>query len=116
MSGKWAPGPWKVALTNPRWIMNRNNIIAEIEDEIRGRHAKEQMAANARLIAAAPELAEALEDLVSEFGCTLELLDRNGPSLTCADGEFIHASAFYDRREALDRARAALAKAKGEGA
>jgi len=54
-------------------------------------------------------LRKALAALVSEFGCTLELYDRNGPSLSCADGEFIHASAIYDRREALGHATNALA-------
>jgi len=65
----------------------------------------------AELAAAAKRLRGILSELVSEFGGTLEQYERNGPDLTCADGEFIAVSAFEDRRGLLEKARAALAAA-----
>lgn len=98
MSGKWTPGPWKVALTNPRWVMSSDNIIAEIEDELSGPDAAVQMAANARLIAQSPELFDALEMCVS----ALEVWQLMQPVPNDGLDRFV------------EKGRAVLAKAKGE--
>lgn len=60
------------------------------------------------LLAEIKRLREALEPLVDEFGCSLNLLERNGPDLSCADGEFVHALVLTDRADLIARARAAL--------
>ena len=105
MSGKWTPGPWHC---------HRNSVFWEFGSDERGQlgdvcasafsvegwapvNAEEVMEANARLIAAAPELAEALEAMVERFGHDIFTMPA-------------------EDRELLTRARAALAKAKGEGA
>lgn len=63
---KHTPGPWHtkgtLVLVSPRLI------IAEID---RGGKAAETATANARLIALAPEMAEALSALASSFECCL---------------------------------------------
>jgi ABC-type multidrug transport system fused ATPase/permease subunit len=68
MRSKHSPGPWKYSLSeyaNHR-ITNLSGqlFIAEI-DRL---DADEQTEANAKLIAAAPDLLRALENLVDEFG------------------------------------------------
>ena len=61
------------------------------------------------------ELEGVLEPLVHEFGCSIELYDKNGPDWTHKDGtEVFEVSTLLDRRELIDRARAAL-RAKGGG-
>jgi hypothetical protein len=85
------PGPWKVdVFTTAILIESRVGCICEMPSD-HGQHA-ERRVANARLIAAAPELLEALEDLDWGIG--------NGASDETWDA-------------ACAKARAAIAKAKG---
>lgn len=73
-----------------------------------------QAKANARLMAAAPELLAALVALVDEFGCTIDQYHKNGPDWTHKDGtEVFDVSTVLDRAPLIDAARAAIAKAKG---
>lgn len=105
------PGPWRVAYDDHNGqavVSSEHTEIATCWHHCVGSIEK-QMRANARLIAAAPELLAIAE----EFLCTLDCLERNGPDLTCADGEFVAASTIHDRAEML---RAAIAKAKGGAA
>jgi len=77
------------------------------------RHQSEQSDANARLISASPELYEALEALLAD---ARELLVS---ATSCADREALNADDLEERGFAPDsfaKARAVLAKAKGEGA
>lgn len=91
---RWTPGPWCAddASGEGPWgvfhVETGGEIACPIQDET-GDGACREATANAHLIAAAPDLAEALEDLIGigEVG----------------------------RNAAEDRARAALAKARGEG-
>jgi hypothetical protein len=89
------PGPWEISQEPPRWIIQAKGEI--------GKKAVAYMvgdfvkcAANARLIAAAPELMAALEDML-EFAANVHA-GRN---------QSINYSG-------MDRARAAIAKARGE--
>lgn len=99
MSGKYTPGPWRIEpdfqgfiiVGRPKWGAIRCGVegewdVAEIDTD------GEDDEANAHLIAAAPELLEALEGLLD---------------LSSESGEI-------DRRLAFKDARAAIAKAKGE--
>lgn len=113
MSGKWTPGPWKVALTNPRRIMNSDNIIAEIEDDLRGPDAAGQMSANARLISQSPVLFDALAELYSSARELLVEAART-PGRKDLTADELEARGFAP--DSFAKARAALAKAKGEGA
>lgn len=91
---KFTPGPWRtdcrliggqIRITQ---VPNANMTVAQVN----GRQGEQE--ANARLIAAAPELLEALERL---------MLSRDASW-----------TGGHDWEEALDEAAAALAKARGE--
>lgn len=102
MTQKHTPGPWKVyeRVSNhdsDSWIKGPDG--EQIASGI-GHEDEPQQLANARLIAAAPELLEALQDLVG-WGGLATLLD-----------EGIRASVKGDR--VWVNARAVIAKATGE--
>lgn len=89
--GKHTPGPWDRVGTLV-YALNEdgfNRFCALVQD---AHTAKQELEANARLIAAAPELLEALEQFVAWVDAPCE-------------------SAFSDSQ--LASARAAIAKAKG---
>lgn len=113
---KHTPGPWNATKINPvtgdidDCYLYVEPGIAVIERKVKGRDQYD--AANARLIAAAPDLLEALEALAD-----------SAPSACCVD--FHHKPGdYHDADEscpALDRyeaaclsARAAIARARGE--
>ena len=60
---KWTPGPWKIG--GPTGFVNQISIYPAI-GIVYG--AGQEIAANARLIAAAPDLVEALQDLCDTLG------------------------------------------------
>ena len=104
MSTKHTPGPWSCDVANQPIIVNgpddSGNIVALVYDkdcapfmgDANHQYHVEVAAANARLIAAAPDLLAALDYMVAAQG-----------------KPFDHA----DRRASMTAARAALAKAKG---
>lgn len=97
---KWTPGPWNIVETDKKvfgLITDDGDMIADLAD---ARNAE----ANANLIAAAPDLLEACEDLpIDEF----DLVD-----LDIDAAEFVdNCNAFID---AMRKAKAALSKARGE--
>jgi hypothetical protein len=65
MNTKHTPGPWRTDVSDPAFVnydvRTDDTIICTMGIEM----PTEEEAANARLIAAAPELLEALEDLVN---------------------------------------------------
>lgn len=103
MSEGHTPGPWEFASSGKgvRYIYasNRPQPIARPFTDL-GRIPKDEFEANARLIAAAPELLDALEDLANDIS---ERFDMDDPSTNPGI------------RRAVEAARAALAKARGEG-
>ena len=70
------PGPWKVcgdlrsvcSLQGPEWNARRSRNICRMQD---ARLTKETQEANARLIAAAPDLLEALKNILDCKRCVI---------------------------------------------
>jgi UDP-N-acetylenolpyruvoylglucosamine reductase len=95
MEAKWTPGPWRVKADGSNVILSNDqndDLVATT------RLYSEKGAANAYLIAAAPDLYEALRDLIAlAAGAGLE-------------GACIHGQ-HSGRPATLDAARAALASA-----
>ena len=97
MGYKHTPGPWSVKKHFSEWLIGDGNyLIATTAGSPAhlGRASAERDAANARLIAAAPDLLKALEDCVA-------VMDRELAGLKVIQPEF-------------SAARAAIAKATGE--
>lgn len=100
---KHTPGPWSV---NPPFFKNWDSRciygVTEYVACVGGvENCRETIDANARLIAAAPELLEALEFLVFAF----ESCDETG---------YVDGHGFIDTEDLKEKARQAIAKAKGE--
>ena len=97
---KWTPGPWKVggymAVRGHTATIETNNerVLLHIATVFTDR-CDEWSAANSRLIAAAPELYEALKNLVIGYEGAIRMLGQ-------------------DPSEGSRYARAVLAKARGE--
>lgn len=99
-SNKWTAGPWEWDYEE----LDENNAIVWLVDDPNMRvcflarcDAVETTHANARLIAAAPEMAAALEGILDDDDASTSLADQR--------------SRWVAR---MDAARAALAKARGE--
>lgn len=100
----FTPGPWRIAKRGEDeafYVVERDEPNEPSRHAYRVAHVLDynelqQNAANACLIAAAPDLVEALDEMLREFG---------------VDG---HGAEFEDGEcRVVDRARAALAKAQG---
>lgn len=108
----WTPGPWRVApsrdFSGDIGIACPDGIVAECFSAIRvASERSDEVKANARLIAAAPDLVEALEGYMD---CVAFAAN---PSLANAD--VLTLKEASDRMSAArDRARAALSRARGE--
>lgn len=123
---KFTPGPWEICAGDNYSIIGRNYPKAFshrfLEDDLGpdiaaiGNRTSDFGEANAQLIAAAPELYEALKELVSAISYRRDFHDRNGPHLSCEDGEFIQACVLEGWNDEIMKARNALAKARGETA
>lgn len=100
---KHTPGPWKLKGLNPPRIYADEGKEIICQCDSMGEMTQSQEKANARLIAAAPELLAALELLLpmAEKFCNNA---GNG-----ADGQGLAEHSVY-----VIQARAAIAKAKGE--
>ena len=102
---KWVPGPWesRAAARDGFWVSAKvaPYVVVETED-IEGHYGAVIGDANAHLIAAAPDLYEALEAAIE---CGLV------PSSTAKNGG---APSFARQVHVADMIRAALAKARGE--
>lgn len=86
---KHTPGPWKTSYTNLSVVIAENGAVVARASKLNG---LVNLQANARLIAAAPELLEALQTVVA-----------NAPDPYCAITRAVDA-----------QCRAAIAKATGE--
>ena len=97
-AGTFTPGPWKVVQRSSNEMMCSFVGVVVGDDLIEMPGPQSNVGtANARLISAAPDLLEALIELVQEFDITLG--NRGNPDTT-----------------EIRRARAAIAKAIGEAA
>ena len=90
MNVKFSPGPWVVK--NGRYIYGNGGFIKPFVASVEDDHNDAETVANARLIAAAPDLLAALQDIVEYLGEDVD----NGLD------------------ELLTNARAAIATAKGQ--
>ena len=109
MSG-YTKGPWTTQGWVPTWayipVDAMGGRVASCSKPRPDSDAYSEVVANARLIAAAPELLEALEALLSDMAVeTLEDAARTDPNDT--DGAKSTAAKFR-------KARAAIAKARGQ--
>ena len=105
---KWTPGPWRYDRTNGSPTTGEHMIagakpgyLAEVRDCGSG-----DVRANAHLIAAAPDLYAALDDLLAAYAEPDQQICCGGHGCGCRGASV--------RDLAEHRARAALAKARGE--
>ena len=100
MSAQHTPGPWRVSLTDDTVVVDATgHEVAAIDGDYNDPDTWPLMEANARVIAAAP-------DLLSALRCAKALLDNINEFGACNSPE------IYD---AADTAvRAAIAKAEGQ--
>lgn len=112
------PGPWEVCHTNNGTFVKSKRVAGYLA-EVRHCRATQDVKADARLIAAAPELLEALH-VVSECGdpCKVSLYDEEGIEgwrWTHPDGrEWEEVGEWCEGPPLHPVARAAIAKATGE--
>ncbi len=117
MSSKHTPGPWSCKQgerPNFFYVESQSGDVVYVSGAIQPARVED----NARLIAAAPELLEALSRITS-YVVTEAVESCNGNKcreLWCAGcfGEETAEKTVSDAREALTSARAAIAKATGE--
>lgn len=133
MSGNWTPGPWKL-----RKAYLDDDLVEIVPRKVRGKASPEygswaELAtvqieytdsapkANAHLIAAAPDMAEALEACIASLEradtaegvcCCGDSMDRHSDPMSCGHSP-VDMGDYY-ASNALEAARAALAKARGE--
>ncbi|WP_238908144.1 hypothetical protein [Achromobacter ruhlandii] len=108
MTTKHTPGPWSTHLVDSTVVViPRRPFPQQISTLGHSEVADEEDYANARLIAAAPELLAALEDCQTALEWAIE--QGGGP-----DCEHEAGVCFCNENNALNYARAAIAKAKGE--
>jgi len=69
----------------------------------------DQIFTTALRVTGADELAEALESIIDEFGCSIDQYNRIGPDYTHKDGtQVFNVSVLLDREPLLEKAKAAL--------
>ena len=98
MSAEHTPGPWTILPNTPHFVRAMHPAEG-MQPVATVYHFDGELAANARLIASAPELLEALELALVTIGGQAELLRACG--------------AAYGIGATLQRASEAIAKAKG---
>ena len=101
MTTKHTPGPWIADGSNIKLTGKETRIVANVSDPHRPTQQTDVNIANANLIAAAPDLLEALED--AEF--IMRQLAKHPQEV---------ASMLDTLKRSSKDARAAIAKAKGE--
>ena len=102
---KHTPGPWEVKKIK----INRNKTVTNVEgegDPICKVFGPEDLEPNAKLIAAAPELLEALEDAALTINALFDDLHELTSDI---DGECV-----YNTNETLDKINNAIRKATGD--
>lgn len=98
MSNGHTPGPWSFRGCDGGWAIDFNEDQEQVVDYV-------YEEADARLIAAAPDLLEALSNLLSVYAKPDELICCSGHECGCMGASVYEQAEHY--------ARAALAKARG---
>ena len=123
MSGNWTPGPWMRHRGLRQYVIvadhadrpigassndvhDRDHYAQVVAGVMADEHGRGDQAATAHLIAAAPDLYAALEDLLAAYAEPDDRLCCSGQDCGC------HGATIYQQAEYY--ARAALAKARGE--
>ena len=112
---KHTPGPWAVTCCLDYWVQAGDVGVALCGDlDWQGPDSncvrdQREMEANARLIAAAPELLEALKAILAADPVTVHVGYDSSPG----GGAYIYAEAVRLDDDAFIKARAAIAKATG---
>ena len=102
---KHTPGPWKILPGNEQCI--GGTVISGANDyHVATATRTPEECANAHLIAAAPELLEALRDISATAGMIVEAYYMSGDPERMAGA--------YHLRQSIDLARAAIAKAEDD--
>lgn len=105
MEFKGTPGPWHVS-NEGRLLVRDDEWFGIVADSI-GYYGEDEELANARLIAAAPELLSALQGIQQSMAKYIDIANNIGMDVT-ADGFYLgHAM------EVEEQARAAINKALG---
>jgi hypothetical protein len=109
MINKHTPGPWEVVTFDDGPERAMGYIITNAT-------YKGEIDANARLVAAAPELLEALERLAPKDGPKMTISEFGGFECCFCGGDFSNHIGDFKHHGDCDylSARAAIAKAKGE--
>jgi hypothetical protein len=113
MSTQHTPGPWKVDEPHQVLAESVGEYVAITQAEEWNALPRDQVEANARLIAAAPDLLEALQEVVKLANQAHDHWDNDrdakvGKILLALSGHMPR----YDKR--IDAIHAAIAKATGE--
>lgn len=114
MAAKYTPGPWRLLddaghPANIRIGSTRRPHVAKVYAESLDRDPNCE--ANARLIASAPDLLEALKDSLASLIAAISLLERGSKKAAPSDKMFDQMLADY--QASADRARAAIRQAEG---
>lgn len=126
---KFTPGPWWAAIGKDQPVPYYRGLVAvlssdpyisictgETGDQSGRTCGGDEWEANAALIAAAPDLYEALKTINELLVYSVAILDAQGPD-GVSDEDAMHLLLEQDRspfREAHTKMNAALAKARGE--
>ena len=137
MTQKHTPGLWEVDIGECLKVRNTSGSIAMImQTHLRGRRSNDETQANARLIAAAPDMLEALQGLQQFFAmpdeCSIGRFDRLAEQYRRETGNWAPGKSIPDAyndstdcetrrteydawvQSKVDAARAAIARATGE--
>lgn len=95
---KHTPGPWRTGGLSGGAVFSGEKMVAAVYGDDRECNVDKRMQANARLIAAAPELLEALRDLDECY---------------CEAGQELSREDRHRHRMTLIKARAAISRATG---
>lgn len=112
MKKRYSPAPWQVDNEEAIRIRNASGTLATLTHLTRtGRRDPEEVAANARLIATAPELREQLRLTLASLIAAISLLEHGGKRAAASDRMFEQMLDDYQRT--ANAAREVLLKTQG---